>query len=81
MANLDALQKGSEDIDATWNRINNIRDFRRNILDAETGQRGLMLTGKRTYLGPYDAARANYKEVLGSLARGVAGTANAHRCA
>ena len=77
MANLDALQKGSEDIDATWNRINNIRDFRRNILDAETGQRGLMLTGKRTYLGPYDAARANYKEVLGSLARGVAGTANA----
>ena len=77
MANLDALQNGSQDIDATWNRIDKIRDLRRNIIDAETGQRGFMLTGKRSYLGPFDAARASYKGAIDSLARSVAGTPSA----
>ena len=35
--------------------------------DAETGQRGYMLTGKDSYLQPYDVANAHVSEVLESL--------------
>ena len=67
MANLDALQNAAEDVDKTWQHIDKIRDVRRNILDAETGQRGYLLTGKRSYLEPYEAALANYQAAISSL--------------
>lgn len=37
------------------------------LKDAETGQRGYLLTGRETYLAPYTAARANIPVVLGRL--------------
>jgi PAS domain S-box-containing protein len=37
------------------------------LKDAETGQRGYLLTGDRDYLEPYDAARARIPEDIGRL--------------
>lgn len=35
--------------------------------DAETGQRGYLLTGNKTYLEPYNAAVGSYKDLLSKL--------------
>jgi len=37
------------------------------LKDAETGQRGFLLTGRETYLDPYTSAMANIPGVLGKL--------------
>lgn len=42
------------------------------MLDAETGQRGFLLTGNPKYLQPYDAALANINKTMDSL-RGLFG--------
>ncbi|MCC6827955.1 MAG: CHASE3 domain-containing protein [Novosphingobium sp.] len=42
------------------------------MLDAETSQRGYLLTRKEDYLQPYVAARANRDKALAAVARGVA---------
>jgi signal transduction histidine kinase len=39
------------------------------LLDAETGQRGFLLTGRAEYLAPYTVARDRAKRVLVNLAR------------
>ncbi len=41
----------------------------RNMLDAETGQRGYLLTGDPKYLEPYDAATADIAQTLDTLRR------------
>lgn len=38
-----------------------------NVLDAETGSRGFLLTGEARYLGPYDTAVANARHALDDL--------------
>ena len=38
-------------------------------MDAETGQRGFLLTGKDEFLEPYDAARTRLGEDLSRLKR------------
>lgn len=38
-----------------------------NVLDAETGSRGFLLTGETRYLGPYNAAVANARHALDDL--------------
>ena len=38
-----------------------------NVLDAETGSRGFLLTGEARYLGPYQAAAANVDHALAEL--------------
>jgi len=35
----------------------NLRDVQLDLLEAETGQRGYLLTGRASYLGPYQKAR------------------------
>jgi signal transduction histidine kinase len=49
-------------------------DVLQNVTDAETGQRGYMLTGKGYYLGPYNKAAANNPALLARLGRGIGGT-------
>ena len=45
----------------------------RQIIDAETGQRGYLLTGDKKYLEPYSQARANLDDSLAALATYYAG--------
>jgi PAS domain S-box-containing protein len=47
-------------------------DLLASITDAETGQRGYLLTGDRQYLAPYDKAVADIPGELNSLARTAA---------
>jgi signal transduction histidine kinase len=48
----DALRQLSAERDARAQ----VLDLRKNILDAETGQRGYLLTGRAEFLAPYDTA-------------------------
>ena len=49
----------------------------RSLIDAETGQRGYLLTGQDEYLEPYRAARSRVDESLASLTRYYAAEAAA----
>lgn len=46
---------------------NNVRELRRALTDAETGQRGYLLTGRSVYLQPYLAARPVVRQTLAAL--------------
>ena len=48
--------------------LRNIRDVLDDLLDAETGQRGYLLTGNEHYLALYTAARARISRDLAQLA-------------
>jgi signal transduction histidine kinase len=47
----------------------NLRDVRLELLDAETGQRGYLLTGNRGYLAPYEKALSTIDASFGRLER------------
>jgi signal transduction histidine kinase len=57
----------------------NVLDLRKNILDAETGQRGFLLTDRAEYLAPYNKALQPIGELLTGLETHYSGqpTANA----
>ena len=44
-----------------------IHALQRSILDAETGQRGYLLTGRKEYLQPYEQALKNLDKLFQSL--------------
>ncbi|HTN77094.1 MAG TPA: PAS domain S-box protein [Pirellulaceae bacterium] len=44
-----------------------LKAFQSLLIDAETGQRGFLLTGQVEYLGPYQAAGAQWKTALAEL--------------
>ena len=46
-----------------------LADMLSTLKDAETGQRGFLLTGQHVYLKPYDAARARVRDKLAELER------------
>ena len=46
----------------------NIQVLWRSLLDAETGQRGYLLTGRKEYLTPYTAAQHQVDDALKQLA-------------
>src|SRR5262245_2152271 len=48
-------------------RIRMLTDIRSLITDAETGQRGFLLTGDRSYLEPFERARAGLPDALDEL--------------
>ena len=50
-----------------------IERLERSLVDAETGQRGYLLTGNKTYLQPYNDARSNIGDALSQLDRHFAG--------
>ena len=50
-----------------------VRDILIDSLDAETGQRGYLLTGDAAYLAPYNEARASLSKDLDAFARASAG--------
>jgi signal transduction histidine kinase len=55
-----------------------ILDLRKNILDAETGQRGYLLTGREEYLAPYNKALKPIDDLLTGLDAHYSGQATAN---
>ena len=65
--NFDAASEASRDSVVVAQRQTSIYDLQRLLLDAETGQRGYMLTGDPSYLQPYTQAVAEVEASLNSL--------------
>jgi signal transduction histidine kinase/DNA-binding response OmpR family regulator/CHASE3 domain sensor protein len=58
------LLKASDMVDHTNEVIVTLGKIRGRVVDAETGQRGYLLTGRDEYLAPYTSARARVTEAL-----------------
>ena len=58
-------------------RVNNLTVLRL-VIDAETGQRGYLLTGRKEYLRPYELALQELTRLLAELDAYYAGNAAAH---
>ena len=65
--NFYAASEASQNNVAVAERQTRIYDLQRLLLDAETGQRGYMLTGDPSYLQPYTQAVAEVEASLNSL--------------
>lgn len=61
--------RANDNIAAAQQTRSAINKLLQNVLDAETGQRGYLLTGDPRYLEPYDVATADINEVLADLRR------------
>jgi signal transduction histidine kinase/uncharacterized protein (UPF0297 family) len=61
--------KAAEDIMEAQQTRAAVNKLLQNMLDAETGQRGYLLTGDPRYLEPYDTATANINQNLDDLRR------------
>src|SRR5437868_2934869 len=53
-----------------------LSDTAAHLIDAETGQRGFLLTGDATYLEPYHAATKNVDRLLAELRNSTADNPN-----
>jgi signal transduction histidine kinase len=65
--NFYAASEASQDSIVGVQRQNSIYDLQRLLLDAETGQRGYLLTGDQSYLQPYTRAVAQVDASLNQL--------------
>jgi PAS domain S-box-containing protein len=61
------LQAATESLERTYQVIGKLELVLSTLKDAETGQRGYLLTGDERYLEPYDSARAAIDGDIGSL--------------
>lgn len=61
------LKEYRDDVDHTFQVMSAIDSALLNLQDAETGQRGFIITGDESYLAPFEAGRAKLSEVLSSL--------------
>ena len=57
--------------------LSHVDILRQTVLEAETGQRGFLLTGKQAYLAPYLAAVLSLPSTLDALSGELAGTGQA----
>jgi len=67
---LDVLARRRESalwVDHSYGVIGHLAELRARLVDAETGQRGYLITGDTTYLEPYRNARADARGLLGTL--------------
>lgn len=61
-AQINVLQKENDFISHHDLNVHNLTNaIEKNVLDMETGQRGFMLTGKESYLEPYDQGLSEWK--------------------
>ncbi|MEP7260006.1 MAG: response regulator [Usitatibacter sp.] len=83
VASLQGSQSRSEavrEFTGTLELVQQLQQFLSLMKDAETGQRGFLLTGDRAYLVPYDEARGRYDNQLQDLREMTAGnTAQSQR--
>ena len=66
--NLQALRVGTDKVVQTHSTIVRLDELLSQVQDAETGQRGFLLTGTESYLAPYNAARIGILDKLQDLA-------------
>ncbi len=66
-AGYDRSTRASENIAAAQQTRSGINKLLQYVLDAETGQRGYLLTGDPRYLEPYDVATGDINQVLSDL--------------
>src|SRR5688500_2288611 len=70
VALLDSLDRRRESalrVEHTYRVIGRLAELRARVVDAETGQRGYVITGDTTYLEPYRHARGDARALLASL--------------
>jgi len=65
--NIDTLLSQERAISASYMRLNALQRALTDVTDAETGQRGYLLTGNEEYLQPYDDARRAIERDLHDL--------------
>ncbi len=63
------ITETTDELLQTRARLRILRDLRWQMVDAETGQRGFILTGDEDYLRPYEAATGSLRQNLGELRR------------
>lgn len=61
--------RADEDMASRLMVLQNLDDFLSSVKDAETGQRGYLLTGRDSYLAPYNQGRAAATNALAGLER------------
>nr|WP_239467280.1 response regulator [Rhodoferax koreense] len=64
---LEVRARTADRVSATITAIERLRNLLSGVKDAETGQRGYLLTGAERYLDPYVAARAAFPGLLQSV--------------
>ncbi len=65
--NIQSLRSLTGEVSHTHEVITGLEDILSTLKDAETGQRGFLLTGDDRYLAPYDAAIARIEERFASI--------------
>jgi len=65
--NFQLLRNGEDWVNHTMEVLHAADALRIAITDAESGQRGFLLTQEQEYLAPYEQARANIAQHLGNL--------------
>ena len=73
LAAFDRLDRSFENVSTARAITSESRELRLALVDAETGQRGFMLTGEEQYLTPYTLAVARLPRIRAELARLTAG--------
>ena len=71
--NLQALREGNDKIVQTHTAIVSLDGLLSYVQDAETGQRGFLLTNDESYLGPYDIAIRAIPTTLEEISQRTAG--------
>src|SRR5260370_39130770 len=67
--NTERSSEASEGRKHTYEVLRNLDETVARLVDAETGQRGYLLTGEEAYLEPYRAAIKNIDQMIGNLKR------------
>jgi CHASE3 domain sensor protein len=70
------LKDYRDDVDHTFQVMSSIDSALLQLQDAETGQRGFIITGDESYLAPFEAGREKIVEVLSQLSGLVSDNAN-----
>ena len=66
---VETLHDRAEEVQESYTALATIERVLTVVIDAETGQRGYLLTGNEAYLEPYAAAEARIDSLLGELTR------------
>src|SRR5262252_3123263 len=64
VANVRRVRDAEKWVAHTHQVLDTLRSLQSSVADAETGQRGFLITGRATYLEPYEAGRSAVQQRL-----------------
>jgi len=64
---VDRRRESARQVEHSYRVIGHLADLRARVVDAETGQRGYVITGDTAYLEPYRNARSDARATLATL--------------